>query len=205
MVGAAMAAGAGVALAADKTTDGGLAPLKEKKRHKSIEGTVPAGAISLRHLRSHCTACQLCISACPSGVLKPSLSLSTFMQPEMTFTDGFCRPECTACADICPAGAILPIDKAEKSSTKIGTAKVDASLCISAAYGQTCGNCARHCPVHAIRLVKNEQGHMRPTVDESRCIGCGACEYHCPVGTAGMISSCEAAIYVEGIETHRTI
>ena len=205
MVGAAMAAGAGVALAADKTTDGGLAPLKEKKRHKSIEGTVPAGAISLRHLRSHCTACQLCISACPSGVLKPSLSLSTFMQPEMTFTDGFCRPECTACADICPAGAILPIDKAEKSSTKIGTANVDASLCISAAYGQTCGNCARHCPVHAIRLVKNEQGHMRPTVDESRCIGCGACEYHCPVGTAGMISSCEAAIYVEGIETHRTI
>ena len=205
MAGAAIAIGAGIAKAADKTTDGGLAPIKNKKRHSGIKPAVPAGAISLSHLRSHCTACQLCISACPSAVLKPSLNPTTFMQPQMTFTDGFCRPECTACADICPAGAIIPIGAAEKSSVKIGTAKVDIDLCISAAYGQTCGNCARHCPIHAIRLIKAPNGNLRPTVDETRCIGCGACEYHCPVGTAGMISSSEAAIYIEGVETHRTI
>lgn len=123
----------------------------------------------------------------------------------MTFTEGFCRPECTSCADICPAGAIQPIDKEEKAVTKIGTAVVDVTQCISAAYGQTCGNCARHCPAGAIRMVKGENGNMRPTVDESRCIGCGACEYHCPVGSAGMISSEQAAIYVEGVENHRII
>lgn len=205
MIGAAIAAGSGVAMAADKTTDGGFAPLKDKKRHSGITSPVPAGAISINHLRSHCTACQLCVSACPSGVLKPSISPSSFMQPTMAFTEGFCRPECTACADICPAGAILPIDKAEKSAIKIGTAKVDITQCISTAYGQACGNCSRHCPARAIHMVKADNGNMRPTVDESRCIGCGSCEYHCPVGTAGMISSNEAAIYVEGIEQHRTI
>lgn len=205
MVGAALAAGAGVAMAADKTTDGGFAPVKNKKRHSGVRATVPAGAISLDHLRSHCTACQLCISACPSGVLKPSISPSNFMQPVMTFTEGFCRPECTSCADICPAGAIQPIGKEEKAVTKIGTAVVDTTQCISAAYGQACGNCARHCPAGAIHMVKGENGNMRPTVDESRCIGCGACEYHCPVGSAGMISSEQAAIYVEGVENHRII
>ncbi len=205
MVSAAIAAGTGIALAADKTTDGGFAPIKAKKRHGSATPTVPAGAISLEHLRSRCTACQLCISACPSGVLKPSADLSTFMQPTMTFTSGYCRPECTDCADICPAGAILPISAADKSVTKIGTAKVDTTLCISAAYGQECHACESQCPVHAIHLVKGDNGNMRPTVDENRCIGCGACEYHCPVGTSGHISANEAAIYVEGIDKHRII
>lgn len=205
VVGAAIAAGAGVAMAADKTTDGGFAPLKAKKRHAGIAGTVPAGAISLDHLRQHCTACQLCISACPSGVLKPSMELSTFMQPVMNFTKGYCRPECTTCADICPAGAFHPIAKEEKAAIKIGTAKVDPSMCISAAYGQKCGTCERSCPTKAIHMVAAENGNMRPVVDESRCIGCGSCEYHCPVGTAGQITDNEAAIYVEGIDKHRTI
>lgn len=205
VVGAAIAAGTGIAMAAEKTTDGGFAPLKAKKRHNGIVGTVPSGAISLEHLRSHCTACQLCISTCPSGVLKPSMELSTFMQPVMTFTDGFCRPECTSCADICPTGAILPIGKAEKAAIKVGTAKVDTGMCISAAYGQKCGTCERSCPTKAIHMIAGENGNMRPIVDESRCIGCGSCEYHCPVGTAGQISSNEAAIYVEGIDKHRTI
>ena len=205
VVGAAIAAGAGVAMAAEKTTDGGFAPLKAKKRHSGIAGTVPPGAISLEHLRSHCTACQLCISACPSGVLKPSMELSTFMQPVMTFTKGYCRPECTSCADICPAGAIKPIAKEDKAAIKVGTAKVDATMCISAAFGQKCGTCERSCPTKAIHMVAGENGNMRPVVDESRCIGCGSCEYHCPVGTAGQISDNEAAIYVEGIDKHRTI
>ena len=135
-------------------------------------------------------------------MLRPSLSASRFMQPELVFTGGFCRPDCTECSHVCPAGAIKPVDVAEKTAIRIGRAVVDTATCISAAYGQHCGNCARHCPAGAIQMVKGPNGNMRPSVDESVCIGCGSCEYHCPVGTAGHISSDKAAIYVEGYKVH---
>ncbi len=202
LVGAALAS---AAAASAKVTDGGLAPLKKKQPHKGITTSVPAGAASLRNLRSHCTACQLCISNCPNEVLRPSTSMDSLMQPVMIFTDGFCRPECTRCGEVCPTGAIKPVTVAAKSSIKTGTAKVDAATCISAAYGQTCGNCARHCPAGAIQMVRQSDGNMRPVVDENYCIGCGSCEYHCPSGTAGQLSAKRAAIYVEGIETHITV
>ncbi|MCM1067857.1 MAG: 4Fe-4S binding protein [Muribaculaceae bacterium] len=205
LVGTAIVAGAAAASAADKFTDGGLAPLKKKQRHTGSAPAVPPGAVSLRHFRSHCTACQLCVSRCPNEVLKPSTAPEGFMQPVMVFTDGFCRPECTACGEVCPTGAIKPIDAATKSSVKTGTARVDTATCISAAYGQACGNCSRHCPAGAITMVKGENGNRRPAVDESRCIGCGSCEYHCPCGTAGQLSTKRAAIYVEGASVHSTI
>lgn len=202
MVGTALAT---AAVASAKVTDGGFAPIKKKQPHKGIEPSVPAGAVSLRHFRSHCTACQLCVSECPNEVLRPSTSLDGFMQPVMVFTDGFCRPECNRCGTVCPTGAITPVSVAQKSTIKTGTAKVDASICISAAFGQTCGNCVRHCPAGAIKMVKQDDGNMRPVVDESYCIGCGSCEYHCPSGTAGQLSAKHAAIYVSGLDTHQTV
>lgn len=204
IAGTAFLAGTLASRAADKVTDGGLTPLRKKQPHPGVRKPVPAGAISLSHLRNHCTACQLCISECPNGVLKPSASLSNFMQPEMHFTEGYCRPECTRCADICPAGAIKPIDTATKSVTKIGTAVVNKRACL-AHKGVECGNCARHCPAEAIQMVTCRGGHTRPVVDESRCIGCGACEYHCPVGSTDNAGGTCAAIHVEAIDTHREI
>ena len=62
----------------------------------------------------------------------------------------------------------------------MGTARVNAELCV-VEQGVECGNCARHCPAGAIRLVKDEAtGYRRPVVNEERCIGCGACENLCP-------------------------
>ena len=205
LVGSTIMAGSLALRAADKATDGGLAPIKAKKPVAGSAPAVPPGAISVAHLRSHCTACQLCISACPNGVLKPSSSLNSFMQPVMEFTAGYCRPECTTCADICPAGAIKPISAEEKTAVKIGTAVVNPDICISAAYGQHCGSCARHCPTQAITMVKTDNGNKRPAVDETCCIGCGSCEYHCPSGAAGQISASTAAIHVEGSSVHTVI
>lgn len=209
LVGATIVASAAAASAADiltdKVTDGGLAPIKAKKRHKELVPAVPAGAVSLKHFRSHCTACQLCISECPNNVLRPGTSLDGFMQPVMVFTDGFCRIDCNRCSEICPTGAFHKFPIEEKTAWKIGTAVVDPSICISAADGESCGNCECHCPTKAISMVKGENGNMRPVVNESVCIGCGDCEYHCPVGRAGQLSSSSAAIYVNGIEVHQKI
>ena len=195
---AAMAAATAVK-AQEKQVDGGLAVIEDKKIPDRTTRIVPAGAGSIRNFATHCTACQLCVSVCPNGVLRPSSKLESLLQPEMSFERGYCRPECTKCADVCPAGAIKAITKEEKSSTQIGRAVWIRENCIPLRDGVSCGNCARHCPSGAIIMVPSEAGNPDspkiPAVNEERCIGCGACENLCPARPLG-------AIYVEGREQH---
>ncbi len=184
--------------AADKTVDGGLATIEDKKIPKRKTRIAPPGAVSLRNLHSHCTACQLCVSACPNEVLRPMTDLENFMQPESSYERGYCRPECTRCSDVCPTGAIRPLDTAEKSSIQIGHAVWVKANCIPITDEVECGNCARHCPTGAITMVDGANGHKIPAINIERCIGCGACENLCP-------SRPFSAIYVEGHENHRII
>ena len=188
--------------AADKNVDGGLAVIEDKKIPERGTPIVPPGAQSLRNLTNHCTACQLCVSACPNGVLRPSTDIDSFMQPRSSYERGYCRPECTRCSDVCPAGAIKPISVEEKSSIQIGHACWVKENCIPLTDGVECGNCARHCPVGAIRLVhsdpENRESVRIPVVNTERCIGCGACENLCPARPF-------SAIYVEGHKNHRII
>lgn len=197
-----LALGAAATASAQKKVDGGLAPIIDKKAPARTTPLVPAGAISLKNFNDHCTGCQLCVSVCPNGVLRPSTSLMTLMQPEMSYERGYCRPECTKCSDVCPAGAIISITKEEKSSTQIGHAVVDLSLCVVNTDEVSCGNCARHCPAGAIMMVRKDANDSNslfiPTVNEEKCIGCGACENLCP-------SRPISAIHVEGHEVHKTI
>lgn len=197
----ALLAATAVANAQEKTVDGGLAVIEDKKIPARATSPKPAGSISIKHFAQHCTACQLCVSACPNGVLRPSAGLLTFMQPEMSYERGYCRPECTKCSDVCPAGAIKPISVEEKSSVQIGHAIWIKDNCVVNTDGVSCGNCARHCPAGAILMVPKDDsdGALQiPTVDTERCIGCGACENLCP-------SRPFSAIYVEGHEVHKMI
>lgn len=188
--------------AQEKTVDGGLAVIVDKKAPKRKTKIVPPGAKSIKNLESHCTACQLCVAACPNGVLRPSTALDSLMQPESSYERGYCRPECTRCSDVCPAGAIRPITVDEKSSTQIGHAVWVKDNCVPLTDGVECGNCARHCPAGAITMVAsdvdNPDSPKIPIVNTERCIGCGACENLCPARPF-------SAIYVEGHEVHRTI
>lgn len=198
----AAAVTAGAALAqAEKKVDGGLAAIEDKQIPERKGKLVPPGAQNHRHFYQHCTACQLCISACPNGVLRPSTDLNTLMQPEMQFERGYCRPECSRCSEVCPNDAIRLIDAAEKSNIKIGTARVITANCLSA-KGVSCGNCERHCPVGAIQMVnlkpEDPENKPIPVVDPECCIGCGACENLCPVRPI-------SAIIVDGIDQHRNI
>ena len=179
--------------------DGGLATILDKKAPHRQQPIVPAGALSLRHLTQHCTACQLCISACPNGVLRPAQGVMRLLQPEMGYERGYCRPECTRCADVCPTNAIQPITREEKSSTRIGRAVWVRENCLPATEGVQCDNCVRHCPTGAIRMVEQAEGGRKiPAVDRMKCIGCGACEQLCPARPF-------SAIYVEGLDEHEQI
>ena len=202
LISSAIAGTAVAAKAQEMKVDGGLAEIERATKPQRQTPIVPAGALSLKNFSNHCTACQLCVSVCPNNVLRPSTSLMTLMQPEMSYERGYCRPECTRCSDICPAGAIRPVTVEEKSSTQIGHAVVCLDNCVVNTDGVSCGNCARHCPAGAISMVRKDPDDPKslriPTVNEERCIGCGACENLCPARPF-------TAIHIEGHEVHKTI
>ena len=188
--------------AQETKVDGGLAFIEDKKIPKRQTPIAPPGALSLRNFTTRCTACQLCVSVCPNQVLRPSSGLTTFMQPEVSYERGYCRPECTRCSDVCPAGAIQPITREDKSSTQVGHAVWVEKNCVVLTDGVSCGNCARHCPVGAIQMIVMDPESLDakeiPVVNIERCIGCGACENLCPARPF-------SAIYVEGHLQHKTV
>lgn len=223
LTGIALLAGTAIAKAQNKiepkTTDGGFADIIKKKKPQRDKLITPPGSLSIRHLRTHCTACQLCIDACPNDVLRPSSSLDRFMQPEVSYERGYCRPECTRCGDVCPTSAIQPVTVEERTAIQVGHAVFNQALCVPVTDGKPCGLCARKCPAGAIQMVPLQAGVHQdgrrwrdadnreiprekvlliPVVNEEKCIGCGACENLCP-------SRPLSAIHVEGHEVHREI
>lgn len=202
LAGVGLFLGAAAVRAQEKTTDGGLAVILDKKIPNRTTPLVPPGAQSLRNMAAHCTGCQLCVSVCPNGVLRPSTKLATLMQPESSYERGYCRSECTKCSEVCPAGAILKITPADKSAIQIGHAVWVRENCVPLTDGVDCGNCARHCPTGAITMIPSDpempDSPKIPAVNVERCIGCGACENLCPARPF-------SAIYVEGHENHRIL
>jgi polyferredoxin len=188
--------------AQEKKRDGGLAVIEKRLAPPRTTPILPPGAVNARRFGAQCTACQLCVSACPSRILRPSSDLQTLMQPTLCYTHGYCRPECTRCSEVCPSEAIGEITKEQKSSLQIGHAVWIRQNCVPLTDRKECGNCARHCPTGAITMVPSDADDAKslkiPAVDAERCIGCGACEYLCPARPF-------TAIYVEGHEAQREI
>ncbi len=202
LVGAALVTTAAMAQKKEKLMDGGLAELEDKVAPERQTPLTPPGSLSFDYYAKRCTGCQLCVSECPNGVLRPTTDLMHLMLPEMSYERGYCRPECTRCSEVCPAGAIKLVDQAEKSSIQIGHAVFIQKNCVAVTDGVDCGNCERHCPTGAIELVAlredDDESPWVPAVNEEACIGCGACEYVCPARPF-------SAIIVEGHEVHRKI
>ena len=202
LLASALVSTAAMAQKKEKLMDGGIAELEEKVAPVRQTPLTPPGSLSYDNMAKRCTGCQLCVSECPNHVLRPSNDLMHLMLPTMSYERGYCRPECTRCSEVCPAGAIKSLDDVEKSSIQIGHAVWIKKNCVVLTDEVECGNCARHCPSGAIEMVpldeNNEESPMVPTINEAACIGCGACEYVCPARPF-------SAIFVEGHEVHRKI
>lgn len=186
-----------------KMTDGGLAEIEEKVAPERQTPITPCRfLIRCQYVEEMYRMPTLCIGMSQPRHCVLKTNWMSIMQPTMSYELGYCRPECTRCSEVCPAGAIKPIQKEEKSSIQIGHAVWVKKNCIPLTDGVSCGNCARHCPVGAIEMVPSdpddEESLKIPVVNESRCIGCGACENLCPARPF-------SAIYVEGHEVHKEI
>jgi len=161
----------------------------------------PPGALSADHLLHHCTSCHLCISRCPSRVIKPAFmeyGLGGIMQPVMTYEKGFCNYNCTVCTDVCPNRALVKLEMEEKHMTQIGRVHFVHDICVVVTDKNNCGACAEHCPTQAVTMIPYDEGEglTIPYINPDICVGCGGCEFICPVRP-------NRAIFVEGNKVHR--
>ena len=150
--------------------------LRDGSGHTRQVPISPPGSLGHEHLGQHCTACHLCISKCPSRVLKPALleyGLSGMMQPMMYFDKGFCNYDCTVCSDVCPNGAILPLSVEEKHRTQVGRVVFVEDFCIVHTDGTSCGACSEHCPTQAVSMIPYRDGLTIPHTNPQICVGCG--------------------------------
>ncbi|MBN3036699.1 MAG: 4Fe-4S binding protein [Bacteroidales bacterium] len=194
--GMALAAGLFTLQGGQKSRGGGRRG--ERTPVKREHHATPPGSKGFEYFNDRCTACHLCVSACPTHVLQPSLleyGLAGMMQPFMDYGASFCNFECTVCGEVCPTGAILPMTPEEKKQIQLGTARFIKDNCVVYTDGTACGACSEHCPTKAVQMVPYWGGLTIPKVTPEICVGCGACEFACP--------TTPKSIYVEGHTVHQ--
>ena len=169
----------GVAVAATMigtSADGSPVPLR------------PPGALAESEFLSRCIRCLRCVESCPNNAiitLDESFGRAARNTPAIKARRQACmlcnriEGDYLKCTAACPTGALVPIRKEVdtiRRRVKMGTAKIDESLCYS--YNQwSCGACFRACPLpdKAMTIGLWE----RPEVNPDHCIGCGSCERAC--------------------------
>ncbi len=158
----------------------------------------PPGGENVANFLDSCTACHLCVTACPTHVLQPAFmeyGLGGFMKPHFDVKLGFCNFECTKCGEVCPTDAIRHLALEQKKVTRVGVATFHQERCIVFKDGTDCAACSEHCPTKAVDTIPFRVNLLLPKVNPSLCIGCGACEHACPVRP-------DRAITVSGIMEH---
>jgi ferredoxin len=153
----------------------------------------PPGSVPERRFVSLCLRCGECMRVCLTNGLQPALfeaGLEGFWTPRLISRVGYCEYSCTLCGQVCPTGAIAPLDPVAKRKVRIGTAVIDKKTCIPFVRPEQCLVCEEHCPTPEKAIVFDDGAVMgpegpvtlkQPRVVDHLCIGCGICETKCPL------------------------
>ena len=117
-------------------------------------------------------------------------------QPKMNYDASYCNYDCVRCTQVCPTGAIVPVEVSAKKEIQIGKVCFVKDDCIVVTKKKDCGACSEHCPTKAVTMVPYEGKLVVPQIHDEVCIGCGACEHACPVQP-------DKAIYVKANFIHQ--
>jgi ferredoxin len=161
---------------------------------------VPPGGASRARFEGLCTACHLCVTACPTQVIQPAVTEYGWMgvfQPKMEYAVNYCTYDCITCGEVCPTGALLPLTVDAKHLLQLGKAVFVKEDCVVETKKKDCGACAEHCPTKAVKMVPYEGKLFIPEVNNEYCVGCGACEHACPTEP-------RRAIYVDAHAVHQS-
>ena len=163
----------------------GLAFLHYTRKLSAAPLFRPPGSLPEDQLKLVCIRCGNCIKACPTGIIKPSINsrdLTGLMTPELDFSLSYCLPECTACGDVCPSGAITAFSEKDKKQLFIGIVKIKLDQCLLT-NNKECNQCKLACAYDAIEIKSSENDFTAvPEVNTSLCVGCAACKIVCPPG-----------------------
>lgn len=178
----------------------GLSPAAGEKSRGFMR---PPGSLAEEDFLRRCIRCGACVQSCPTSFVQfagTEAGIDGVWTPVVNATAGYCDYECTACAGVCPTGAIEMLPLEAKKEFRIGVAVVDKSKCFTYADGFNCTICADRCPTprKAIRFRETKSWNFRGEVasvnqiyvDPDLCNGCGACEFACPRSDAPGIFVC---------------
>jgi MauM/NapG family ferredoxin protein len=182
---AAGVVGAGAALTMLTGLSEGVSADDSGGRPLSPTAVRPPGAVPEPDFLARCVRCGACMRACPTNMLQPALfstGMAGLFSPLAVARRGGCQPDCTACGDACPTGAIRRLVPAERMWAKTGTAQVLRHKCLAWEFNRKCLVCDEVCPYNALEFRRAEGLDVAvPHVIEDKCTGCGWCERHCPV------------------------
>ena len=168
----------------------------------------PPGSVPESEFLDLCIRCGQCFKVCPGPVLYPAgleFGLESLCTPVAFPEHAGCHQDCNFCTQVCPTGAIQPLDILVKRTTHMGLAKINTETCLPLRKDdrEDCNLCYLECEqagYHAIEMrdvplevnraelesygfSESEIDEMSrieaPTVNPETCVGCGICTYRC--------------------------
>ena len=195
----------------------------------------PPGSVPEREFLDLCIRCGECFKVCPGPVLQPAgleHGLESLWTPVATPEHAGCHQDCNFCTQVCPTGAIQPLDLFVKREVHMGLAHINEQTCLpfDDENREDCNLCYIECEqagYHAIEMrplalpvdraeleaqgfsdyVIDEMSTIQaPYVDPDKCTGCGICTYRCH--TRFVVQEerlAEAAITIAAENEHRRV
>lgn len=167
----------------------------------------PPGSVPEDLFLDLCIRCGQCFKVCPGPVLHAAgleYGWESLWTPVARPDHAGCHQDCNFCTQVCPTGAIQPLDIAAKRGFQMGLARVDTNTCLPFRQDdrQDCDVCyveCRQAGYDAIELREIqieldppppegmfseleliEMARIRaPFVKAAACVGCGICQYRC--------------------------